>query len=951
MRKTSKLISLLLTVAMMVTMVLPMTVSAAFSDVPSNHGYYKAITNLSAEGVLNGFEDGTFKPGDPVTRAQFTKIICFALKVGNLTYSEAERSIFTDLAPDHWAANNIVTAYNQKIINGMGDGTFAPEAGVQYEQAVKMVVCALGYGPRALTLGEYPAGYMNMANQLKLLKGITDAKMYEVMNRGAVAQLIDNMMNANQLQDGQQGGSIRDEVSTSKSVEGQVVAGYGVALYQDAELEACRKNEILLSTSEGMIAYDISALNGFDIYNMLGRSVTVFYEEESGTTVPVLKNIAYQNRKNETFEIALDMIYDYDDSTIEYYTDEERNDTDTVTYQTTANRLWNGQPATSTIRELLNANISNAGYITLVSSQTNQAADVVFLKTYETMVVESVVTKDSKVFGKNIYTAGIVLDTSDRTKNVTIKMNGSDYALSSIKANHILSISKDPGEKVIEVIVSTKSVSGTIESMSTTPTTQIKLSNGNTIYTVSPNVFDGIAYTSGSSAMAALEVGKYVAINMDAFGKVARFAITAESAYNYGYIASLEKDLSGYTKPNIFVQIYKPKASNSTLKGDVYQFADRVKINNGRNYSIEDEQAEILSLLRASATAFNTTIEGNAPITDGYAQPIKFTLDKSNKINGIITGTNATSPVDNTNKLNLIDKTSGGILCKVKGSTFDQYKISSSTPVIYIPQDRSNGTYSSKTNNFFDEGTSYYVQFANTTTANVVGCVYLYGVVGGSGSLTETITDENKPLIVTYKSQKQHMDNTETFIKVKDVVTGEEVECFESTESLADIEVGDVIRVAIGADDYVDALEVLADLGTVSSDAFDYGTYTYEEVNDEGQTVTVTAPKYWYTGSGKPDSATADFRVILGTVRSREGNTFVVVPGYDGSANISFGETYTAADSMPVYKIDINATTEANRVTSASIGEAIGYIANPSSASNVLVYTVEGVAKALIIFE
>ena len=540
MRKTKRLVSLLIAVAMMLTMVLPMTVSAAFSDVPANHNYYNAITNLSSEGILNGFEDGTFKPSDPVTRAQFTKIICYALSVGNLTYSEAERSIFSDLAPEHWAANNIVTAYKQGIINGMGDGTFAPEAGVQYEQAVKMVVCALGYSQvRAEALGGYPGGYMSLANQAKLLKGITDAKMYEVMNRGAVAQLIDNMLDADQIQDGQPSGSLREEVSTSKKYEGQVVAGYGVALYDDEVLNACRKNEILV----GSRAFDISELKGFDIYEYLGRSVTVYYEEESGATVGVASSIALQPRKNETIKIELDMIYRYDDSSIEYYTSEDRTETEVVNYKSTANVIWNGLPDASSVINLLDAYGSKAGYITLVSSQANQSADVAFLKTYDTMIVQSVDTNKSKVFGKNILTSGIVLDVTDRTNNVTIKSNGSNYAVSSIKTNHVLSISRSAGDKVIEVLVSTKSVSGTVEFMTTTPEIQVKLNTGNAIY-IADNMWD-------EPNVAPMTTGMFVHLYIDAFGKVARYVPAAEATYNYGYIASLEEMGSSSTPRNL----------------------------------------------------------------------------------------------------------------------------------------------------------------------------------------------------------------------------------------------------------------------------------------------------------------------------------------------------------------------------------------------------------------
>ncbi len=942
MRKTKRIVSLLITVAMMLTMVLPMTVSAAFSDVPASHHYYDAITNLSSEGILDGMGDGTFAPESPVTRAQFTKIICYALSVGNLTYSEEERSIFTDLAPEHWAANNIVTAYKQGIINGMGDGTFAPEAGVQYEQAVKMVVCALGYSQtRAEALGGYPGGYMSLANQAKILKGITDAKMYEVMNRGAVAQLIDNMLDAEQIQDGQPSGSLREEVSTSKKYEGQVVAGYGVALYDDVELNACRKNEILV----GSKAFDISELKGFDIYNYLGRSVTVYYEEESGVTVDVASSIALQPRKNETVKIELDMIYDYDASSIEYYTNEERTETETINYQTSAKVLWNGQPDARNLNDLLyldtdpteavKRNEDKAGYITLVSSQTNQSADVVFLKTYDTMVVQSVDTKNYKVSGKNTYTSGIVLDVTDRTKNVTIKSNGSDYAFSSIRTNHILSISKSADEKVIEVLVSTKTASGTIESASgtiaTTPVApeEFKLNTGNTIYTVSPDVY--------AEPGSVLEVGKHVTISLDAFGKVARYIVTAESAYNHGYIASLEEKGTS-SNPEIWVMVYKPLASNSTLTGEIYQFADRVKIN-GTNYNVEDRKGDILTNLLTSANTFNagTTVNDTG---DVYAQPISYTLNSQDQINAILTGTVASAPVsDNTTKLNLINNVSG-IACTVDGSTFGQYRITGSTPVIYIPADRAVGTYSSKTNNLFEAGKTYYAQFANTSTAGVVGCIYLYGVA--EGSLGATITDENKPLIVKEKGAVIYKDTETTKMTLIDVTDGSEVTCYEDVEDIDFLEVGDVIRLAIGADDYVEDVEVLADLGTVASDkianadpvvppSFDY----------DGN--------YWFRGENETtDDVTADFRVLLATVYAKGSGTLLATPGY--TAADAGNESVVAADTVPVYKIDIDATENLRISTGSMIDVATAY-PDPSAASRVLIYMVEGVAKAVIIFE
>ena len=713
-------------------------------------------------------------------------------------------------------------------------------------------------------------------------------------------------------------GKAQDESSITLKSDGQVVAGYGVALYNDAELNACRKNEILVKLGATPVAFDISEIKNFDIYEYLGRNVTIYYEEESGVTVDMASSIALQPRKNETIEINLDMIYDYDTSSIEYYVDDERTETEVVNYQSTANVLWNGQPVTNTVKNLLDSYGAKSGYITLVSSQSNTAADVVFLKTYDTMVVSAVDAKNYKVSGKNIYTSGIVLDVTDRNKKVTIKQNGSDYAFSSIRTNHILSISKSADEKVIEVLVSTKTASGIIESasgtMATTPVApeEFKLNTSNTVYTVSPDVHAELG--------SILEVGKHVTISLDAFGKVARYIVTAESSYNYGYISSLEEK-NNVSSPEIWVQIYKPRASNSTLTGEIYQFADRLKIN-GINYNVEDRKDDILDILEDSADTFNANTGYDTDEGYGYAQPIRYTLN-GNKINAILTGTEEEGPVsDNTTKLNLINKVEG-IACTVDASTFGQYRITNSTPVIYIPVDRAIGTYSSKTNNLFEAGKTYYVQFANTSIAGVVGCVYLY-----DGNVT--ITDENKLLIVKSKGTVLYKDVETTKIVLIDVTTGEETIGYEDSISLASYEVGDVVRVAICADNYVEDIELLADSSAVVAGTFNYGG------------------NYWYLGAGETtDDVTADFRVVIATVYAKEPGTLAATLGYSASA--AGCESFVVSDSIPVYKID-TAASENLRIKIGSMSDVVPGNMSTILPSRVLIYTVEGMPKAFIVF-
>lgn len=93
----------ILLVIVMITM--PLTVYAAFSDVPANHWANSYITKLSGKGVINGFPDGTFQPSGTLTYGQFIKLIVSA-SVEGVDFSLVE----TDF--NHWAAPYLKVAQN-----------------------------------------------------------------------------------------------------------------------------------------------------------------------------------------------------------------------------------------------------------------------------------------------------------------------------------------------------------------------------------------------------------------------------------------------------------------------------------------------------------------------------------------------------------------------------------------------------------------------------------------------------------------------------------------------------------------------------------------------------------------------------------------------------------------------------------------------------------------------
>ena len=173
--------------------------AADFSDVEATAAYKTAIDELVALEIVNGYEDGTFKPDNEITRAEVTKMVVAAM--GPSYTAAAESSVggsgFADVDPvGHWASGFIATGVAQKFINGMGDGTFAPDANVTYAQIVKMLVAALGYGVQAERDGGYPNGYLQMGNTVGITTGVRGISAETPVTRGQVAQLISNAVKA-----------------------------------------------------------------------------------------------------------------------------------------------------------------------------------------------------------------------------------------------------------------------------------------------------------------------------------------------------------------------------------------------------------------------------------------------------------------------------------------------------------------------------------------------------------------------------------------------------------------------------------------------------------------------------------------------------------------------------------------------------------------------------------
>ncbi|MDR2712906.1 MAG: S-layer homology domain-containing protein [Clostridiales bacterium] len=83
-----------------------------------------------------------------------------------------QKNYFSDIPAAHWAAGYINAAAEYKAINGFEDGTFRPGLSVTNEQVIKMLVAAWGYSEEAEKLGGYPNGYMEIAKRFEMIDAV-----------------------------------------------------------------------------------------------------------------------------------------------------------------------------------------------------------------------------------------------------------------------------------------------------------------------------------------------------------------------------------------------------------------------------------------------------------------------------------------------------------------------------------------------------------------------------------------------------------------------------------------------------------------------------------------------------------------------------------------------------------------------------------------------------------
>lgn len=705
--------------------------------------YNNALQLCSALGIIEGYEDGSVQPDSTVTRAEMATII---LRMLNTTAASTYSNVFTDVTSEHWAANNIQTAVEQGIVDGMGDGTFVPDGPVTYEQVIKMIVCALNYGTDADRQGGYPNGYISVGGStLSLLDGVT-GQMGEAMPRGEVIKAVYNALNApyRTLDRFENGNPVYTAVDT-----------LGIAkfdMYEDEGVLTATPNMTISAgtvTKEDRVVIDgvqyICYLTGLDDY--LGSKVEFFYIDSKDDDPEIISINTSGQTTQYTFNADDISEMDYQAGNLRVYTSETSSSTKrydigsaTVIYNgtvlTTADFAASEYADDTTYNDFI---VPKVGTVKIIDYDKDNVYDVLMVDSYETMLVTS--STSEKVSGKiNNANATIDVNNDANDKTITVTKSGAEATTKNLRKNDVASIKRNIDNTMIDITVTGETVTGDI--------TSVGEDDGETTIMV-----NGQEYKVDANAADNARIGTSVVLYLDKFNRVGYIESATGSMLGksdkYAVVANAYIEDNG----EVAVKLFNQDGESLTLKP-----AGTVKYWGPNDTAARNiDGTELVDLVSADSSFVEC---------DGMPVKLcKYRLNSDGDISQLYFATPATDDNASTDALRMyVDAATGDASLKNEasvGGAVDGYYIQDGITQFTIPTDASDrrdpsnysvGTATGSNYTVYDGGAniSYAIgDFVNNRYPTVL--VRFEAGANQVSPLTDIVTSANNPTFMLSK--------------------------------------------------------------------------------------------------------------------------------------------------------------------------------------------------------
>jgi len=514
MKLTRKIFAIILTISMILSLGL-VGQAVEFTDVPVTHERYEAITELAGRGIINGYggENDTyiFKPDQAVTRAEMAKLIATMFSISDTTTGA---NIFSDVADDFWARNFIIGAKDMGIINGYTDGTYKPNKEVNWQEAVKMIVCALNWGTAAEETYPNPEGdwaycYRTMGQKLGLTQGAV-MTYTDPAPRGVIAQLFYNALSI-------------PRATAVTGADGKItyVAEENSAITEQSKYKTMKNVKLIctpttnlvdgtLAIKDGYVRVKDLAGNTFDmsvdgntrIYSLIGRYLDVSYEEKDKEyTIKSARDLS------SVTEFELDKIKSVASNSIEYYVDDNFYKTAKIDFST-IDVIYNERPLKDStdfvglLSDAVTLSLSGDSALNYFGNVTVAKANnhaIITIKAYKSYYMSTAVSStNAETTGYEVTldnrTNKLVLNVKDDINNEIVKKSsltdaGTVQTSISIATKSIVTFAESApdsiGNKRVEFLTNSSKKTGTVEEVTSAKAPyKGKIKIGSTTYLV-----------------------------------------------------------------------------------------------------------------------------------------------------------------------------------------------------------------------------------------------------------------------------------------------------------------------------------------------------------------------------------------------------------------------------------------------------------------------------------
>ena len=485
----------------------------SLSDI-AGHANVEAITVNFNLNIINGMGDGTFAPDTAVTRAQFAAMMTRALAIPDSALAGYTSTSFKDTAGYTWAVPYLAFCQSKGILVGDGAGNVMPGKTVSVNEAMTMVMRAVGYTNNSAALvGVWPANYVSLAQNNDLYDKVATAVG---VTRANAAQIIYNALTVDKVEVSSDGKTtVLSDRTNSNESKWKIVNMLTTGLN-------CYSKKLTPLTGEEEAQINLKAYVGKDVTAFLNSDdeIVAISAIDSDTITGKFEKDQELYVTGGTITLSPGSITLEGDDDVDYNVKTVNVSSFILNGSERTNTEANGYDLTSETSITINGDISgkNINSISSIATWVEKNA-----KKVGTADINSI--KDSALLGSDFTTL----------KDKSIDKNSFELvgvkSLDDIKADNIVAVyEKGNDGDIVKVAVGTKVVEGKV---TTTKDSGKKI------------VVDGTTYeksglNKADTIQGEIEAGDTVKLYLDSDGDVYTFDITSGTNDKYAAVMDID---------------------------------------------------------------------------------------------------------------------------------------------------------------------------------------------------------------------------------------------------------------------------------------------------------------------------------------------------------------------------------------------------------------------------